>query len=487
LWLLASAAGMLGRIDEAEALLRRTVALAPAFTAARSDLVRMLQRGGKFAQALDEADAMLGSTPDDATILGLKAGLLVDAGRAEEAIAVTRALLDRFSREPGLWMSYGHLLKTVGRTQEAVGAYRESLRLRPTQGAVWWSLANLKTVQLGEQDVTAMNRMLREAPLSPYDRLHLHFTLGKALADDGRAEEAFLHYAAGNRLRRAAAPHDAAAVTRFVERSESLFTPDFFENRAGAGLQAADPIFIVGMPRSGSTLVEQILASHPAIEGTMELQDLPRLAARLAQGPGGYPEALARLSADVLRALGEAYVEATRVQRRTDRPFFIDKLPANWLHTGLIHLILPNARIIDVRRHPLACGFSNFAQQFERGQEFAYDLADIGRYYRDYVRLMRHYDAILPGRVYRVIYEQLVESPEAEVRRLLAYVGVPFDAACLVFHETERAIHTPSAEQVRRPLNRDGLDRWRAYEPWLGPMRETLGAVLDAYPDVPEG
>jgi predicted Zn-dependent protease len=486
LWLLGSALGLLGRWDEAEAPLRRAVAAAPAFLAARSDLVRVLHREGRLAEALAEAGTLLSDHPDDSTALGLEAALLVDVGRADEALEVTERLLGILPGEPGLWMSYGHLLKAAGRVGDAVAAYRRSLSLRPGQGVVWWSLANLKTVPLGPEDVAAVRRLLDDPALAPYDRLHLHFTLGKALADEGRAAEAFEQYAAGNRLRRAGAPHDAAAANRFVGLSRALFTPDFFEARKGQGCEAPDPIFVVGMPRSGSTLVEQILASHSAVEGTMELQDLPRLADRIARRHGGYPEGLADLSGAPLRALGEEYLAATRIQRRTGRPFFIDKLPANWRHVGLIHLILPRATIIDVRRHPLACGFSLFGQQFERGQEFAYDLADIGAYYAGYVRLMRHFDRVLPGRVHRIVHEELVEAPEAVVRRLLDHVGLPFEPACLNFHETRREVHTPSAEQVRRPINRDGLDRWRAFEPWLDPLKQALGPVLDLYPEPPE-
>lgn len=486
LWLLGSALGLLGRWDESEAPLRRAVALAPAFLAARSDLVRVLHREGRLAEALAEAGTLLGDHPDDSTALGLKAALLADIGRADEALEVTERLLRILPGEAGLWMSYGHLLKAAGRPGDAVAAYRRSLSLRPGQGVVWWSLANLKTVPLSPEDVAAVRRLLDDPAVAPYDRLHLHFTLGKALADEGRPAEAFEHYAAGNRLRRAGAPHDTAAASRFVGLSRALFTPDFFEARRGQGFDSPDPIFIVGMPRSGSTLVEQILASHSAVEGTMELQDLPRLVDRIARRHGGYPEGLADLHGAPLRALGEEYVAATRIQRRTDRPFFIDKLPANWRHVGLIQLILPRATIIDVRRHPLACGFSLFTQQFERGQEFAYDLADIGAYYAGYVRLMRHFDRVLPGRVHRIVYEELVEAPETVVRRLLEQVGLPFEPACLSFHETRREVHTPSAEQVRRPINREGLDRWRDFEPWLGPLKQALGPVLDLYPEAPE-
>jgi len=324
-----------------------------------------------------------------------------------------------------------------------------------------------------------MEGALAGGALSEEDRFHLHFALGKALEDRGRAEPAFAHYAEGNRLRRAGIDYDPEEISGHVRRSTALFTAGFLAAREGQGCPAPDPIFILGMPRAGSTLIEQILASHPQVEGTMELPDIPALAKglgarKLKSEPSAYPECLADLGADQLRALGEDYLETTRVQRKTDRPFFIDKMPNNWAHVGLIRLILPNARIIDARRHPLACCFSNFKQHFARGQGFSYDLAELGLYYRDYVTLMAHFDAVQPGRIHLMLNEALIDDPEAEVRRLLDHLGLPFDPACLRFHENERAVRTASSEQVRRPINREGIDAWRAYELWLGPLKDAL-------------
>lgn len=484
--LLASAAGIAGRHEKAEGLLRRALEAAPAFTAARADLARILHQLGRTAEALGELEVILARDPGDTPALALKAALLVEAGGFEEAIALTETLLSRFSGEAQIWMSYGHLLRTVGRTDEAVAAYRKSLELRPAQGVVWWSLANLKTGTLGTADIEAIERVGADPALDDRDRLHLHFTLGKIHEEAGRIEDSFAHYVAGNRLRRRATPYEAAELTHFVEGSEAAFTKAAFAAREGGGCPAPDPIFIVGLPRSGSTLVEQILASHGSIEGTMELQDLPRIAQRIAPPGGDYGEAVLALDGDGLRTFGEAYLAATRIQRRTGRPRFIDKLPNNWMHVGLIHLILPNARIVDVRRHPLGCCFSNFAQHFDHGQDFAYNLRDLGLYYRDYVRLMRHYDTVLPGRVHRVHYEALVDDPEGEVRRLLDYVGLPFDPACMRFDKTRRPVPTASSEQVRRPINREGVARWRPYEKYLDRLKEALGPVLDRYPAMPE-
>src|SRR3546814_917687 len=356
-------------------------------------------------------------------------------------------------------MSYGHVFKTVGRQQDSVAAYRRGLEIAPGLGEIWWSLANLKTVKLGEGDIAAMTSALERTDVSPDDGFHLHFALGKALEDAGEAERSFRHYSDGNRLRRAMIDYDPTDISDHVRRCEEVFTAPFFAARRGLGCPSPDPIFIVGMPRAGSTLVEQILASHPQVEGTMELPDITALARRLGgrklKGEESvYPECLGDLTADDLSSLGEEYLERTRVQRKTDRPFFIDKMPNNWAHVGFIHLILPNARVVDVRRHPLDCCFSNFKQHFARGQGFSYDQAELGRYYSDYVGLLRHFDEALPGRVHRVFYERMVADPETEVRRLLDHLGLEFDPACLRFYENERAVRTASSEQVDRKSTR---------------------------------
>jgi len=308
------------------------------------------------------------------------------------------------------------------------------------------------------------------------------------MEDTGNHAAAFANYAEGNRLRRATLAYDADETSALVRRAQALFTPDFFAARRGSGVPAPDPIFVVGLPRSGSTLVEQILASHPAVEGTMELPDLLGLVRELSgrtrrSQPSKYPDALAELGPEALRTLGERYLAQTRIQRKSDRPFFIDKMPNNWAHVGLIHLILPNARIVDTRRHPLSCCFSAFKQHFARGQGFTYSLEDVGRYYRDYAALMAHFDSVLPGRVHRVIYEHMVADTETEIRRLLAHCGLEYDERCLHFYENDRAVRTASSEQVRSPIFRDAVDHWRHYEPWLGPLRQALGPALDGYPD----
>jgi tetratricopeptide (TPR) repeat protein len=488
--MMAELAGRLGRYGDAENLLRRALELAPAFTAARANLATVLYRQNRPAEAIEILDRLLDEQPENAAHQNLKAAALGRIGGFEEAIGIYEQVLARFPDQPKIWMSYGHVLKTVGRLEDGIAAYRRALAIAPGLGEVWWSLANLKTVRLDEADIAAMADALAAPALSHDDRFHLHFALGKAHEDAGEPESAFRHYAEGNRLRRESIGYEADDTTRRVDRAIALFTPAFFADRQGWGAPAPDPIFILGMPRAGSTLIEQILASHGQVEGTMELPDIPALVKRLGgrarkSDEGAYPEMLADLGPDELRALGEEYLERAAIHRRTGKPFFIDKMPNNWPHVGFIRLILPNAKIIDARRHPLDCGFSNFRQHYARGQGFSYSLTDMGRYYADYIRLMAHFDRVLPGRVHRVVHEQLVEHPEREIRALLDFLGLPFDPACLSFHENPRAVRTPSSEQVRRPINREGMDQWRPYETHLGPLRDALGPVLDAYPDAP--
>lgn len=488
--MLAEIATRLGRYEDAEALLARCLELAPTFAPARQNYAVVLYRQTKAAEALAEVEALLAEDAANPGYRNLQAAALGQLGEYPSAIAVYEALLADYPLQPKAWMSLGHALKTVGRQGDAIDAYRSALALAPQMGEAWWSLANLKTFRLEAADLAAIRGELARGDLSDEDRFHLEFALGKALEDAGDYEASFAAYAQGNALRRKSLDYDAEETHRAMLRSRALFTPEFLAARAGQGCEAPDPIFILGLPRAGSTLIEQILASHSMIEGTMELPDIPAIAKRLGarkakNQESAYPEVLAELSAEDLRALGEEYLERTRGQRKLGRPLFIDKMPNNFAHVGLIRLILPNAKIIDARRHPLGCCFSGFKQHFARGQGFTYDLIDLGRYYADYVALMAHFDAVAPGRVHRVIYEQMVADPESETRALLDYCGLPFEDACLRFYENDRAVRTASSEQVRRPIFTEGLDQWRNFEPWLDPLKAALGSVLEAYPDAP--
>jgi len=488
LWMAGDVASRGGRNGEAEALLRRCLELAPDFTAARYAYALVLTWLERIPAVLAEADRLLVAEPANPLYLHLRASSLYRLGEDAAAADAYAAVLAAHADSALTWMAYGHALKTLGRQADAITAYRRALTLEPALGEAWWSLANLKTVRFDDADVAAMEAGLRA--VRPDDRLQLHFALGKALEDAGRFEAAFGQYAQGNAMQRARLAYDPAETTGQMRRTKALLSKGFFAARAGQGCPAGDPVFIVGLPRSGSTLVEQILASHSAVEGTQELPYVPMLAARLAgparrESEGAYPDVLAALSPKEARELGEEYLARAQAHRKTARPLFIDKLPNNWAHVGLIQVILPNAKIIDARRHPVGCCLSAYKQHFAAGQPFSYDLTSLGRYYADYVALMAHFDAVLPGRVHRVIYERLVADPEAETRALLAACGLPFEDACLRFYENDRAVRTASSEQVRRPIFTDAAEHWRNFEPWLDPLKTALGPVLEAYPDAP--
>jgi tetratricopeptide (TPR) repeat protein len=501
--MLAEVAARLLRYPDAQRLLERCLELAPGFDAARHNYATVLNRQGRAAEALKQCARLLAKEPHNPGYRSLHAAISASLGEYAQSIAAYESVLREYPQQPKLWMSYGHALRTTGKVEASVAAYRRALSMQPTLGEAWWSLANLKTFRFVDADVLAIRQALSRADLTDEDRLHFEFALGRALEDAAAYEESFAHYAAGNALRRRVHGYDPEDNTRFVRGSKQLFTAAFFAERAGAGSPARDPIFIVGLPRSGSTLIEQILASHPLVEGTMELPHIPQIARELARPraprdepgeqqreepeDGRFLEAVAALTREQLRSLGERYLAETRIMRKTEAPFFIDKMPNNCLYVGLIHLILPNAVIIDARRHPHACCFSCFKQHFARGQWFTYGLEDLGRYYRDYVELMVHFDAALPGRVGRVFYEKLISDPETEIRRLLGHCGLPFEAACLRFHDNDRAVRTASSEQVRQPIFRDAVDHWRHYEPWLGPLQRALGDVLTEYPRAPSG
>lgn len=483
--MLAEVAGRLGRLRDAVALLEDCLDRSPNFDAARELLARILHKMSRSVEALAQADHLIARNPNNPSHRMLRAAVLVRLGDFDEAIAAYRAVLETHPRQPRGWMSLGHALKTVGARADAIAAYRRAIAQAPSLGEAWWSLANLKTFRFEPADMAAMADALASGGANEDDRLHLHFALAKALEDAGDDAQAWEHYAQGNAQRAAELAHDPEETTRAVDRAIATFTPTLLAVRAGEGCAAPDPIFIVGLPRAGSTLIEQVLASHSMVEGTTELPDLPILAARIGGQQDRYPEVLADLPAADLRALGEEYLSRARPQRKTDKPFFIDKLPNNWAHIGLIRLILPNARIIDARRHPLGGCVAAFRQNFARGQAFSYDLVHLGCYYRDYVRLMAHFDRVAPGAVCRVLYEDMVADTEAQVRRLLAHLGLPFELACLAFWETERAVRTPSSEQVRMPVFTDGIDHWKRHAARIGPLEAALGSVLSAWPEVP--
>ena len=472
---------------EAERWLAECLKIAPGYSRARFDLARILQAQQKAEPMLPLLERLLTLEPGNWQYRSLQASAYSLLGQNDRAIAIFAALIAEFPDKESLRIACGNALRTAGRTAEAINAYRKAAELRAGCGEAWFCLANLKTFRFSDGDVEAMRAQAAREDIDDNDRLQFEFALGNALEDARDFAGSFAHYARGNALRRRAVRYDGVRHTRLVERTCALYTPAFFAARAGSGCLAPDPIFIVGLPRSGSTLLEQILASHSHVEGTRELPDIPGFALELgalgtAGEPPAYPDSVARLTRAQLEGLGRRYLQQTQPSRLRGRPHFVDKMPSNFCYAGLIHLILPNARIIDARRSPLACCFANFKQHFQAGVWFTYDLGDLGRYYRDYVRLMQHFDTVLPGRIHRVHYENLVADLEGEVRRLLDYCGLPFEEQCLRFHETRRVVQTASSEQVRRPLYAESVDQWRNYEPFLGELKEALGDVVQAYP-----
>jgi len=482
-----------GALDEAEALLKSVLERAPDYHAARLDYAVVLLQQQKHALARKQAEQLLGHDPDDRDYLKQYGAACIGMGDHEPVIDLYERLLAAQPRSGAevadlrLWRA--NALKVMGRQPEAIADYRAALAARPDHGVAWFSLSNLKTYRFTDDEIASMRAAESRPGVQDMDRVYLCFALGKSLEDQGDYASSWRYYERGNAARRLHSRYRPDRAESHALGSRQVFTADFFAERAGWGVEDPAPIFILGLPRSGSTLIEQILASHSEVEGTQELTEIDRYAGALCGrdpdcGLPLRPEALLRLTAEDARLLGERFLAETRAYRRLGKPFFIDKMPNNFRHIGLIHLMLPKATIIDVRREPMACCFSNLKQLFgTTNQEFTYGIDDIARHYRTYLDLMRHWDDVLPGRVLRVRYEDVVEDLEGGARRMLAHCGLTFEPACLSFHQTRRAVRTPSSEQVRQPIGREGLDQWRHYAPWLGALRDGLGDALTSYRD----
>jgi tetratricopeptide (TPR) repeat protein len=466
-------------LDDAETLLEAVLTLAPDYRAARYDYATALLRRHKHRQAVAELEKLLQLDPGNRAYRTTYATAIVGLGDHERALGLYRELLVDAPRTADLHLSVAHSHKALGRQQEAIDAYHAAAAARPNYGDAYWSLANLKTYRFADDEIARMRAEEAAATTALVDRYHLCFALGKAFEDRGEFAESYRYYERGNALKKSESRYRPEPVERNTRLQKAVCTGEFFAARRDVGCDSPDPIFIIGLPRSGSTLLEQILASHSKVEGTMELADIPRMVLELQgrepdnENPN-YPRVLEKLTAEDFLKLGGQYLGDTRIFR-TGKPFFIDKMPNNFRHLGLIHLILPNAKIIDARRNAMACCFSNFKQLFAAGQEFTYSLEDIGRYYRTYLELMAHWDSVLPGKVLRVEHEEVVDDLEGNVRRILDFCGLEFEPQCVEFYKTERSIRTASSEQVRRPIFKEGVDQWRNFEPWLGPLKEVLG------------
>jgi len=477
--LLAKMASDAGAEYDAELMLQRAVALAPDHETARHELALVLLSRQKHAAAGAQITRLLAAFPDHPSYRRMRAEAAAGTGNYNEALPLYGSLLQENPQDPDLYLAIGNALKTTGKTPEAIDSYHYAIAAQPEYGEAFWALANLKTYRFSDVELTAMRQGEASSNTTQVDRYHLCFALGKALEDRGRFQESFEYYERGNALKRATLHYRPGALEQVARRQTAMCTPDFFAARRQWGSSSNAPIFIVGLPRSGSTLVEQILGSHSQVDGTLELADIPRLVQELQAntpaGRPGYPELLGSLSADVCRQLGEKYLADTAAYR-TGKARFTDKMPNNFRHIGLLQIILPNACILDVRRDPMACGFSIFKQLFANGQRFAYSLEEIARYYRMYVDLMAHWERVLPGKILRVQYEELVSDLEPTVRRILDFCGLGFESGCVEFHRSRRAVHTPSSEQVHQPLYKEGLDQWRNYERWLAPLRRALNS-----------
>jgi tetratricopeptide (TPR) repeat protein len=468
-------------LDDAELLLENALRLAPECHPARYEYAVVLLKRHKHQHAREQMEKLLSVDPDNRMYRITYATVCTGFGDYERALPLYRELVRALPQDPELHLSIGHALKTQGMTREAIEAYRAAAAAKPDCGDAYWSLANLKTYRFTDTEFAQMRTAEVASTTQPADRYHLCFALGKALEDRAQYAESFAYYERGNALKKTECRYRPGIAERNTRLQTAVCTAEFFAARSGFGCASAAPIFIVGLPRSGSTLIEQILASHSSVEGTMELADIPRLVQELEgrseqQDEPRYPAVLARLTAEDCRRLGEKYLADTRAYRR-GRAFFVDKMPNNFRHLGLILLILPQAKIIDARREAIACCFSNFKQLYASGQQFTYSLEDIGRYYRSYVELMAHWEAVLPGKILRVQHEEVVADLEGNVRRLLEFCGLDFEPACIEFHRTQRQVHSASSEQVRQPIYRQGIEQWRHFEPWLGPLRAVLGEL----------
>ena len=479
--LLAEIGVRLSIYDDAEFLLESCVEFAPDHVQARIDYVNILIRKTRFEKAHEQAKILLDLEPDNPGFQSTLAGTLVGLGRFDEGIALYEKVLDAHPGRAELHVQVGHARKTTGLLDNAIQSYRDAYSRRPDFGDAYWSLANTKTYQFTDDEIDLIRHNADAPGVSLNDRIHLCFAGGKALEDRGEYAASFASYEKGNNLKMRQTGYRIEKMEARVQAQTETCTRELFEKRQGVGLDCRDPIFIVGLPRSGSTLLEQILASHSMVDGTMELHNILALAQKLrgreSDKASRYPAILHELEEDYFRRFGEQFIRDTLIYR-AGAPLFIDKMPNNFMHVGLIRLILPNARVIDARREPMACCFSCFKQLFGEGQEFTYGLGEVGRYYRAYVQLMDHWDRVLPGFVLRVMHEDVVNDLETQVRRILDFCGLPFEEACLNFHETERSVRTPSSEQVRQPIYRSGLEQWRNFEPWLDPLKQALGPEI---------
>lgn len=467
--LLAEVGIKLKLYHEAEFILESCVAIHPTHGAARAEFVQLLSKLGKFSQAKVQADILLNEYPNSHQYLAAKASAMVGIGEVEEAIGLYQKILSERDDLPGIQLLLGHAYKANGNFEQAIAAYQQAYSVRADFGDAYWSLANTKTYRFTDNELALMQEQLRKIEIEQDDRVHLEFALAKAYEDRKQFDTAFSYYNNGNALKNQRSHYSQTHMSEQIEAQKTVFTADFFTAHQNVGDQAPDPIFIVGLPRAGSTLLEQILASHSQVDGTMELHNVLGLAARLSSNKSGYPNIVNELDPTYFARFGKQFIEETRYYRQ-GAAFFIDKMPNNFMHIGLIKSMLPNAKIIDARRDPIACCFSGYKQLFAEGQEFSYDLDNLVHYYQSYQSLMTHWDTVLPGYVLKVQHEDVIDDLETQVRRVLDFCQLPFEASCLQFYKTKRTIKTPSSEQVRQPINSTAREQWKNFETHLTPL-----------------
>ncbi|WP_439566715.1 tetratricopeptide repeat-containing sulfotransferase family protein [Sphingopyxis sp.] len=477
---LGEIAMLLGALGQSEHFLRRALAAGARDVAVRRHLASVLNQ----QERLDEAAMLFAALEreiDDPVIPAMHALILDKLGHNAAAQAIQQRLAEQHGDKPHHWIAYGHSLRAAGKVDAAIAAYRHAIAADDECGEAWWALANIKSRVLTDADVAHMQRMIGIA-IDVRNSAPLHFALARALHDRGRYREAFDHYEQGNQQRADDIAYDARELTAEVAEIEAAVDPAFIAALGDQPVGDAVPIFIVSLPRSGSTLLEQMLGSHPAIEPVGELPYAPAIlrgAMEMAtrRGKVTVPQLIARIPDAAAAAMGQDYLRRAALHRKTDRGFFVDKLPHNWSNILFIRRILPQAKFLDIRRDAMDCCFSNFSQSFSHAHASSFRLADIGQCYADYVRMMAHLDRVAPTLVHHIDYDAMVADPESQLRPALAHLGLDWDPALLDFHKLDRVVRTPSSEQVRRPLNRDGMDVWKPYADWLGPLRDTLGPL----------
>ena len=479
---LSEIANRLGHFDDAEILLEKAVQFKPDDGELRMKYALILRKKQKFAKTMEQVNILCEKYPDNLAYQAQKASEIMQNGDHEDAIGLFDKILEKNPHNFSTYTSKGHAEKTLGRSEDAIKSYQSAYKIRPDHGEAFFSLANLKTYSFSDPELTNMKEQIQRVDLSLRDKAYFHFALAQGYEANKQYDDAFFHLKNGNQIKRDQSKYSIERMDDELQAQIDICNEEFFNKIGQGGNTTKDPIFILGLPRAGSTLIEQILASHSMIDGTLELPNILSLAQSLRGGDiygklGNYPKSMQNLTLDQRDDMGKKFIEDTQMHR-DKAPMFTDKMPNNFRHIGLIHLIMPNAKIIDARRYPLDCCFSMFKQLFAQGQEFTYGLEEAASYYNSYVKLMDHWDQVIPNKVLRVNNEDVINDLEGQVKRILNYIEVPFEEGCISFHETDRSVRTASSEQVRQPINKKGMGRWKPYAKHLKPLVDTLDKSL---------